>query len=150
MATEYLNNKAFTAMIHRFRDAKEKLEKSNSKKNKKEFEESQLELATAFYTLANNIIRAFKFNMIDKDDALQEGVLICFDKLHRFDENRGNCFAFFTQIQCNHYKQLYRTAKNYNELKVRYLKHIISKNKEMSKIKSRKKHNNHKKYENDD
>lgn len=123
LAIEYLNNRVFEAIIERFKKAKK-----NAKKDNKEFEESQLELATAFYTLAKNIIRAFKFQLVDKDDALQEGVMICFEKLHRFDPNIGRAFNFCTTIILNHYRQLYRTAKNYNELKFRYHEHLCDKN----------------------
>lgn len=122
MSVEYLNNKAFEAIIARFRRAKK-----NIKRNPTEFDQSQLELAAAFYTLAKNIIRAFKFQLVDKDDALQEGVMICFEKLHRFDPKIGRAFNFCTTIILNHYRQLYRTAKNYNELKIRYHDHLCEK-----------------------
>jgi len=122
MSVEYLNNKVFEAVIARYRKAEK-----NKKKNLVEFEQSQLELATAFYTLAKNIIRAFKFQLVDKDDALQEGVMICFEKLYRFDPNIGRAFNFCTTIILNHYRQLYRTAKNYNELKIRYHDHLCEK-----------------------
>lgn len=125
MTIEYLNNKAFEAIIDRFKDAKK-----NIKRNKNDFEKAQIELATAFYTLAKNIIRAFKFQLVDKDDALQEGVMICFEKLHRFDPNIGRAFNFCTTIILNHYRQLYRTAKNYNELKIRYHEHLCDKSNE--------------------
>lgn len=129
MSVEYLNNKAFEAIICRFRRAKK-----NIKRNPKEFDQAQIELAAAFYTLAKNIIRAFKFQLVDKDDALQEGVMICFEKLHRFDPNyhgpggkKATAFNFCTTIILNHYRQLYRTAKNYNELKIRYHNHLCDK-----------------------
>lgn len=122
MTVEYLNNRAFEAIIERF-----KLAKKNMKHDSLEFDEAQLELATAFYTLAKNIIRAFKFQLVDKDDALQEGVMICFEKLHRFDPNIGRAFNFCTTIILNHYRQLYRTAKNYNELKFRYHEYLCEK-----------------------
>jgi DNA-directed RNA polymerase specialized sigma24 family protein len=122
MTVEYLNNRAFEAIIERFKDAK-----NNVNCDDAEFDEAQLELATAFYTLAKNIIRAFKFQLVDKDDALQEGVMICFEKLHRFDPNIGRAFNFCTTIILNHYRQLYRTAKNYNELKFRYHEHLCEK-----------------------
>lgn len=124
MAVEYLNNKTFEAIIERFRVSQKK------KRNRKEFEEAQMDLTNAFYTLAKNIIRAFKFQLVDKDDALQEGVMICFEKLHRFDPKLGRAFNFCTTIILNHYRQLYRTAKNYNELKIRYHDHLCDKSNE--------------------
>lgn len=122
MSIEYLNNQAFEIIIARFRKAKRM-----AKRKPVEFEDAQIELAKAFYLLAKNIVRAFKFQLVDKDDALQEGVMICFEKLHRFDPNycgpqgkKATAFNFCTTIILNHYRQLYRTAKNYNELKLKY------------------------------
>lgn len=122
MAIEYLNNRVFEDVILRFNKAKR-----YRKKKKAEFDEVQLELASAFYILAKNIIRAYKFEMVDKDDALQEGVMICFEKLHRFDPKIGKAFNFCTTIILNHYRQLYRAAKNYNELKIKYHDHLYNK-----------------------
>lgn len=88
---------------------------------KNEFQEVQDELATAFYTLSQNIVRYAKFNLIDQDDAIQEGVLICFEKIDRFDTNKGKAFNYLTTCILNHLRQLYRTSRNYNELKRKYL-----------------------------
>jgi len=142
MTIEYLNNPTFEMIINRF-----KLAKNNIDCDPAEFEAAQMELAEAFYLLAKNIIRAFRFQLVDKDDALQEGVMICFEKLHRFNPEKGRAFNFCTTIILNHYRQLYRTAKNYNELKVRYHDHLCDKNDEafMNALKSRKKTNLYKK-----
>lgn len=144
MAIEYLNNAVFEAIIARFNKAKEKKEK-----NLKEFEESQKELADAFYLLSKNIIKAFKFQMVDKDDALQEGVMICFEKLHRFDPNLGRAFNFCTTIILNHFRQLYRTAKTYNEFKSRYHSYLTNKHKDDLKKGKKNKKNFYKKKEDD-
>lgn len=85
------------------------------------FHEVQGELATAFYTLSENIVRYAKFNLIDQDDAVQEGVMICFEKIDRFDPKKGKAFNYMTTCILNHFRQLYRTARNYNELKRKYL-----------------------------
>jgi DNA-directed RNA polymerase specialized sigma24 family protein len=77
--------------------------------------------------LAKNIIKAFKFQLVDKDDALQEGVMICFEKLDRFDPVRGKAFNYCSTILLNLYKQMYRTAKNYNELKIKYHEYLYDK-----------------------
>jgi hypothetical protein len=87
-------------------------------------EDSKQKLATAFFTLAENIVRYAKFQLIDIDDAVQEGVMICFEKIDRFDSRKGKAFNYMTTCILNHYRQLYRTAKNYNELKKRYLNHM--------------------------
>jgi DNA-directed RNA polymerase specialized sigma24 family protein len=144
MTIEYLNNRTFEIIINRFKAAKK-----NVDEDPKEFEAAQMELAEAFYLLAKNIIRAFRFQLVDKDDALQEGVMICFEKLHRFNPDKGRAFNFCTTIILNHYRQLYRTAKNYNELKIRYHEHLYEKANEafMSALKSRKKINPYKKQE---
>lgn len=85
------------------------------------FNSVQDELATAFLTLSENIVRYAKFNLIDQDDAIQEGVMICFEKIDRFDPIKGKAFNYMTTCILNHFRQLYRTARNYNELKRKYL-----------------------------
>lgn len=85
-----------------------------------EFEELQKELTIAFYLLSENIVRYRKFNLIDPDDAIQEGVMICFEKVDRFDPEKGKAFNYMTTCIINHFRQLYRTARNYNELKKKY------------------------------
>jgi hypothetical protein len=121
MGKEYLNNKVFEEIIHRFRATKDDPER------RCDFAEVQMELTKAFYTLAENIIRAFKFQHVDRDEALQEGVMICFEKLHRFDPRLGKAFPFCTTIILNHYRQLYRAAKHYHELKIKYHQHLSDK-----------------------
>lgn len=87
-------------------------------------EESRQKLAVAFFTLSENIVRYAKFKLIDQDDAVQEGVMICFDKIDRFDSRKGKAFNYMTTCILNHFRQLYRTSRNYNELKMKYLNHI--------------------------
>jgi hypothetical protein len=87
-------------------------------------EESKGKLAIAFFTLSENIVRYAKFKLIDHDDAIQEGVMICFDKIDRFDSRKGKAFNYMTTCILNHFRQLYRTSRNYNELKIRYLNHM--------------------------
>jgi hypothetical protein len=85
---------------------------------------SKQKLAVAFFTLSENIVRYAKFQLIDADDAIQEGVMICFDKIDRFDPRKGKAFNYMTTCILNHFRQLYRTARNYNELKRKYLHHV--------------------------
>lgn len=110
-----------------------------------EFSQVQDELAIAFYTLSQNIVRYAKFNLIDQDDAVQEGVMICFEKIDRFDPKKGKAFNYMTTCILNHFRQLYRTARNYNELKRKYLDFLqvqMDQQLPASKIKSiYKKHN---------
>ena len=85
---------------------------------------SKQELAMAFYTLSENLVRYARFNLIDADDAVQEGVMICFEKIDRFDSRKGKAFNYMTTCILNHFRQLYRTARNYNELKKKYLRYL--------------------------
>lgn len=146
MASEYLNNKAFEAIIGKFQEAKRDrarfeliAEDTRDRERRKgsdesvrlarfgdrdeiggRFHKAQADLAIAFYTLSENIVRYAKFNLIDTDDAVQEGVLICFEKIDRFDPRKGKAFNYMTTCILNHFRQLYRTARNYNELKRKY------------------------------
>lgn len=173
MATEYLNNKNFQDIIHRFQQSQkdkakysliiEDLDQSvnrinrdhiNFKTKKKllvqivsafdcasnEYILSQNELAVAFYTLSGNIVNYARFSNIDPDDATQEGVMICFDKIDRFDPRKGKAFNYMTTCILNHFRQLYRAQRNYQELKRKYQsflqvqinKHIIKNGREIS------------------
>jgi len=150
MSTEYLNNKAFETIIIKFQQAKRNKQKykllkkdydiQKSKQSSQYFTvkkplqlteqevfaadaaytEAQSILAEAFYTLSQNIVRYAKFSNIDEDDAIQEGVLICFERAEKFDPEKGKAFNYLTTCILNHFRQLWRTAKNYNELKKKY------------------------------
>lgn len=129
MATEYLNNRAFEGIIERFIAAKK-----DTCRDQIEYDLAAKDLTDAFYLLAENIIRAFNFQLIDKEDALQEGVIICLEKVDRFNPNyvgkngqKAKAFNYLTTCCLNHYRQLYRTAKNYIELKKRYQDFIAKK-----------------------
>lgn len=84
------------------------------------YKDYQEQLANAFYILSQNIANWAKFSGIDIDDAIQEGVLICFEKIDRFDPRKGKAFNYMSTCILNHFRQLYRSARNYNELKKRY------------------------------
>jgi DNA-directed RNA polymerase specialized sigma subunit len=88
------------------------------------FKDFQNQLAYAFYILAQNITNYAKFSGIDSEDAVQEGVMICFDKIDRFDPRKGKAFNYMTTCILNHYRQLYRSARNYNELKKKYMVYL--------------------------
>ena len=85
-----------------------------------EFRESQKLLAFEFYTLSDRVVRYAKFNLIDIEDAIQEGVIICFEKVDRFEPKKGKAFNYMTTCVFNHLRQMYRTARNYGELKKKY------------------------------
>ena len=157
MSSEYLNNKSFETIIIRFQTAKKQQNKYNllledvriqkdrivkansiktplavsdddSIKAKSELVAAQKILADLFYTLSKNIVRYAKFTNIDEDDAIQEGVLICFERVEKFDPLKGKAFNYLTTCILNHFRQLWRTAKNYNELKKKYSKIFAIKN----------------------
>jgi DNA-directed RNA polymerase specialized sigma subunit len=154
MSTEYINNQSFETIITNFQKYKrekckyemiledvvssherKKVRQANPEDTKlmkytgehkivvKNFKGHQEQLAFAFYTLSENIVRYAKFN-IDPDDAIQEGVLICFEKIDRFDPSKGKAFNYMTTCILNHFRQLYRSLRNYNELKKKYYNHI--------------------------
>jgi DNA-directed RNA polymerase specialized sigma24 family protein len=58
--------------------------------------------------------------MVDEEDAKQEAVMVCLRKAPKFDTDRGKAFNYFTTMILNHYRQLYRTARNYGELKKKF------------------------------
>jgi DNA-directed RNA polymerase specialized sigma subunit len=122
MGNQYINNREFETIINKFLTAKK-----NIKSNKSEYDKLQKELAIVFYLLADNIIKAFNFKLIDHEDALQEGVMICFEKIDRFCPEKGKAFNYMTTCCLNHYRQLYRTAKSYMELKNRFQDFIAKK-----------------------
>ena len=160
MATEYLNNKVFEGNIVKFQQLKRDktryefiLDDLNISKNKPNFNKidlltkkqteyeqimrdytaAQNILATSFLLLSENIIRYRKFNLVDVDDAIQEFVMILFDKIDRFNPDKGKAFSYATQILINNYRQLYRSARNYNELKKKYTTHLEEKTKKPCK-----------------
>jgi DNA-directed RNA polymerase specialized sigma subunit len=98
----------------------EKLLKDASEK----FNAFQHQLAMAFYILSENIAKYAKFSGIDIDDAIQEGVFICLEKIDRFNPLKGKAFNYMTTVILNSLRQHYRSANNYNELKKRYHAHL--------------------------
>jgi hypothetical protein len=106
---------------------RDNLKKADLEASRKKYQEAcvnyddyQDQLAYAFYILSENIANWAKFSGIDIDDAIQEGVLICFEKIDRFDPRKGKAFNYMSTCILNHFRQLYRSARNYNELKKRY------------------------------
>ena len=64
--------------------------------------------------------------------------MICFEKVDRFNPNfvgkngqKAKAFNYLTTCCLNHYRQLYRTAKNYIELKKRYQDFVTKKHMEI-------------------
>lgn len=84
------------------------------------YKNAKEDLAFAFKTLSENIAGYAKFSYIEYDDAVQEGVIICLEKVNRFNPNKGKAFNYMTTCILNQYRQNHRNAKNYNELKKRF------------------------------
>jgi DNA-directed RNA polymerase specialized sigma24 family protein len=112
MGTDYINNTDFEELIKAYL------------KNPED-EELKHELTVCFYLLADNIIKAFNFKLIDREDALQEGVMAALTKIDRFKPERGGAFSWLTTIMLNHFRQLYRSCKNEISLKERYKEEVM-------------------------
>lgn len=123
MANEYLNNNEFEDLIMEYRETKSML-KDGEKTVR--FLELENKLSSAFYAITAGLQRKFKFQLIDSEDIMQEGVWIGFDKINYFKKGKGKAFALYTTIILHHIKQLYRSARNYNELKSKYLDYLCS------------------------
>lgn len=128
MGKEYLNNKELERLIKSYKDLQEFPE------DKEKVEKIKNELSAAFHTLTVNIVGSYNFPMVDQEEAIQEGVMICFEKINRFNPNyigengqKAKAFNFCTTIILNHCRQLYRMAKNYKEFKVKYHNHLCDK-----------------------
>jgi hypothetical protein len=96
-----------------------------------DYKDSSDNLALQFFILSENIVQWAKFDFIDDDDAIQEGVMICFEKVDRFDPNyvgkngkKAKAFNYLTTCIFNHFKQLYRAARNYQDFKNKYLNYL--------------------------
>lgn len=88
-----------------------------------EYHVNELWLTDAFYTLSKRLAYSKNFRLIDVDDAVQEGLIICFQKLDGFVVGRGKAFNYLTTCIMHHFMQQHRSAKNYNELKKKYSIH---------------------------
>ena len=85
----------------------------------------------AFWTLANNIFTAVKFPGMEiafktKNSTIRDMVCLAFIKLPRYDATKGRAFNFFTTIMLGWLRQVYRTKRNYVELKAKYAKALES------------------------
>jgi DNA-directed RNA polymerase specialized sigma subunit len=157
MKTEYLNNKFLESVIRRFQQSKQekirfefimedvtesvathirhnqppnydlRVYVSEYQQASVEFDDSQKELANAFYVLSEHLVRYAKDIIVDSDDAIQEGVMICFEKIDRFNPEKGKAFNYMTTCILNHYRQIYRTSRNYKLLKEKYKDFMMAK-----------------------
>lgn len=155
MKAHYLDNKLFEANIAKFKQSKQDkvkyeliledlllAQKRNATPERDEiisvkneeyrilcihYEDIEGQLINAFFKLAENIIRYRKYNFVEVEEAIQEFVIICMQKIDRFDPIKGKAFNYMTTCILNHYRQLYRGAKNYNEFKRKFGVHLQAK-----------------------
>lgn len=129
MSRHYIDNDRFEEMILRYQALKGKPQHA------KEYHEVRDALVSDFILLAENVFRGFNFKLIDKDDALQEGVTVCLQTAEFFDPNRLNkkgepskAFNFLTTCCLNHFRQMHRQNKCYLEFKLKYHDLMLRKN----------------------
>jgi len=99
-------------------------------KLKNEFSKFEGLLTTDFYALSTNFARYVvysKFYLLEEEDAVQEAVSTCFAKINLFNPKKGKAFNYMTTCIHNHFKQLHRGAKNFEEFKKRYRNYLNSK-----------------------
>ena len=127
---DYINNTELENVILRFKNLKKT--KDSNEKDMLEYKRIQEVLANFFYELSKRLLDSYNFNLIDYDEALQEGVLIALQRVERFDHSyigqegqKSKAFNYITTCILNHFRHLYRGAKNENEFKLRYYNHLI-------------------------
>jgi hypothetical protein len=86
----------------------------------------------ALELLATNIVKVmlagkkndtFKEVFKNKKKVIRELVCFAFLKIDRYDPAKGKAFNFFTTIMLGWLRQVYRTKRNYAELKEKYKKY---------------------------
>lgn len=91
--------------------------------------DTQEKLAYSFYLLCENIAQyCYSKGLVkDVDEAVQEGVVICLEKVDRFNPNyigkngqKAKAFNYMSTCIFNHYRQMFRSFRNHNELLKRY------------------------------
>lgn len=117
--------------LKKYNDNKKKEKLDNIKliklKVTDEHKKCQNQLSYAFYLLAENIVNYTKFSGVDVDDAMQEIVMICLEKIDRFNPHfigktgqKSKAFNYFSTLSINTLRQSYRGIKNYHELKRKF------------------------------
>ena len=87
-------------------------------------------LATAFQTLTEILLDSYRHKSIllkyHREDIIQECVLICYEKLKRFDPDKGKAFNYFSTIIISQLRQWNYVAKRnqYPELRKKYQQNL--------------------------
>lgn len=80
-----------------------------------------------FHQAAKEVVKYYQVKRrlpVDTDDAIQECVMMCYEKAHRYDRTKGVAFNFFTTCMSGILCQHIGRSKSYKELKERYRKHL--------------------------
>ncbi len=75
---------------------------------------TDLEMANALESLATTLVHNFyagKNIPFDEDDLIQELLFFAYEKLPRFDPEKGNAFHYFTTCMLGHLRQFWRAPK---------------------------------------
>ena len=81
-------------------------------------------LAKSLYWVAEQVVNYQSWWGFDKDDLLQECVLVGLEKAPKFNWHKDCSFSYFVTCMMGHARQLCRSARNYNELKEKYREHL--------------------------
>jgi len=63
--------------------------------------------------MATKLVDWVKIKHIEREDAIQECLIVALEKIERFDSSRGKAFNFFTTIMLNNLRSVYRKNKRY-------------------------------------
>jgi hypothetical protein len=99
---DYLKEKHLVEIVLRYRDNKKKAD----------------EFISAISLIANNLMRKYKFysSGMGKEDFIQEAVMICLQKQHCYQLDKGSCFSYFTTVILNHWKYTWNLDRRYYDL----------------------------------
>jgi DNA-directed RNA polymerase sigma subunit (sigma70/sigma32) len=80
-------------------------------------------LAESFMILAERLARTYTNNAtgVSIEDAMQEAVMVCFEKVGKFNPKSGKAFNYLTTCIINHFRQIFRTNNTFIKLKKKYL-----------------------------
>lgn len=98
-----------------------------------DYKEIRIKLRDMFESITRSILDLVgpKIKFKDTEEAIKDCVVVCFEKLDRFDPQKGKSFNYFTTIILSHLRQLYRCEKDQKEIREKLLagkKRTLSKN----------------------
>ena len=123
--SHYLSNNEFTKLVLKYIWYRSRWRTNPVKYS--QYTEIQDKLYYSIQLLVKNILRGTYWLKADKEDTEQEAIILCMEKIHMFKKNKGKAFNYATTIIMNYIKQAHRSTMNYEETKVRYGQHLLSK-----------------------